>query len=198
MLKIGLTGGIGSGKTTVAQVFEKLGIPVFYADLEAKKCIQTDASLIKQLKAVFGNDIYIHRKLQKDRLASIIFNDDSALQTINRLVHPAVQRVFEEWCAAQNSFYVLKEAAILFESGSDKELDQIVCVSAPDDLRKQRVMQRDGVTESQVLERMSKQWGQSRKIELADFHIVNDEKQLLTPQVLEVHSLLLKQPIYVA
>ena len=195
MLKIGLTGGIGSGKTTVAQVFEKLGTPVFYADIEAKKCIQEDAGLIKQLKAIFGNDIYVDRKLQKDRLASIIFNDNSALQTVNRLVHPAVQRVFEEWCAAQNTTYVLKEAAILFESGSDKELDQIICVSAPNDLRKQRVMQRDGITEFQVLDRMSKQWEQSRKIELAHFHILNNEKQLLIPQVLEVHSLLLKQSV---
>ena len=195
MLKIGLTGGIGSGKTTVAQVFEKLGAPVFYADLEAKKCMQSDAGLIKQLKATFGNNIYVDRKLQKDRLASIVFNDDSALDTINRLVHPAVQKVFEEWCAAQNASYVLKEAAILFESGSDKELDQIVCISAPDDLRIQRVMQRDGITESQVLERISKQWEQSRKIELAHFHIVNNEKQLLIPQVLEVHSLLLKQSV---
>ena len=195
MLKIGLTGGIGSGKTIVAQVFEKLGAPVFYADIEAKKCIQEDTDLIKQLKATFGNDIYVDRQLQKDRLASIIFNDNSALQTINRLVHPAVQRVFEEWCAAQNASYVLKEAAILFESGSDKDLDQIICVSAPDDLRKQRVMQRDGITESQVLDRMSKQWDQSRKIELAHFHILNNEKQLLIPQVLEVHSLLLKQSI---
>ena len=121
-------------------------------------------------------------KLQKDRLASIIFNDDSALHTINRLVHPVVQKEFEDWCLTQNASYVLKEAAILFESGSDKDLDQIVCVSAPDDLRKQRVMQRDNVTESQVLERMSKQWEQSRKIALADFHIINDEKQLLIPQ----------------
>ena len=195
MLKIGLTGGIGSGKTTVAQVFENLGVPVFYADIEAKKCMHSDVALIKQLKATFGNDIYVDRKLQNDRLASIIFNDDSALNTINRLVHPAVQRVFEEWFTTQTASYVLKEAAILFESGSDKELNQIVSVSAPDDLRKQRVMQRDGITESQVLERMSKQWDQSRKIELADFHIVNDEKQLLTPQVLEVHSLLLKQSV---
>ena len=195
MLKIGLTGGIGSGKTTVAQVFENLGVPVFYADIEAKKCMHSDVALIKQLKATFGNDIYVDRKLQNDRLASIIFNDDSALHTINRLVHPAVQRVFEEWFITQTASYVLKEAAILFESGSDKELNQIVSVSAPDDLRKQRVMQRDGITESQVLERMSKQWDQSRKIELADFHIVNDEKQLLIPQVLEVHSLLLKQSV---
>ena len=195
MLKIGLTGGIGSGKTTIAQVFEKLGVPVFYADLEAKKCMESDMVLIKKLKATFGNKIYIDRKLQKDRLASIIFNDDSKLHTINRLVHPAVQRVFEDWCATQKNSYVLKEAAILFESGSDKDLDQIVCVSASDDLRKQRVMQRDGVTESQVLERISKQWEQSRKIELAHFHIVNDEKQLLIPQVLEVHSLLLKQSV---
>ncbi len=195
MIKIGLTGGIGSGKTTVAHVFEKLGVPVFYADLEAKKCMQLDLDLIKQLKANFGNDIYVDRKLQKDRLANIIFNDDLALKIINRLVHPVVQRVFEEWCAKQNAYYVLKEAAILFESGSDKNLNQIVCVSAPYDLRKQRVMQRDSVTESQVLERMSKQWEQSRKIELAHFHIVNDENQLLIPQVLEVHSLLLKKSV---
>ena len=195
MLKIGLTGSIGSGKTTVAQVFEKLGAPIFYADTEAKKCMHSDTALIEQIKAAFGNDIYVDRNLQKDRLASIIFNDDSALHTINQLVHPAVQRIFEEWCATQNTSYILKEAAILFESGSDKELDQIVCVSAPDDLRKQRVMQRDGIIESQVLERMSKQWEQSRKIELADFHIVNDEKQLLIPQVLQVHSLLLNKSV---
>ena len=195
MLKIGLTGGIGSGKTTVAKVFEHLGVPVFYADLEAKKCMQSDVILIKQLKASFGNDIYVDSKLQKDRLASIIFNDNSALKIINRLVHPVVQRVFEKWCAKQNANYVLKEAAILFESGSDKNLNQIVCVSAPYDLRKQRVMQRDSVTESQVLERMSKQWEQSRKIELANFHIVNDENQLLIPQVLQVHSSLLKKSV---
>ena len=195
MLKIGLTGGIGSGKTTVAKVFEHLGVPVFYADLEAKKCMQSDAILIKQLKASFGNDIYVDSKLQKDRLASIIFNDNSALKIINRLVHPVVQSVFEKWCAKQNAYYVLKEAAILFESGSDKNLNQIVCVSAPYDLRKQRVMQRDSVTESQVLERMSKQWEQSRKIELANFHIINDENQLLIPQVLQVHSLLLKKSV---
>tara|TARA_B100000683_G_scaffold135740_1_gene132526 strand:- start:12199 stop:12786 length:588 start_codon:yes stop_codon:yes gene_type:complete len=195
MLKIGLTGGIGSGKTTVAKVFEHLGVPVFYADLEAKKCMQSDPTLIKQLKATFGNDIYIDKKLQKDRLASIIFNDNTALHTINRLVHPAVQKVFKDWCLTQNTYYVLKEAAILFESGSDKELDQIVCVSAKNDLRKKRIMQRDNVTESQVLERMSKQWHQSRKIALADFHISNDEKQLLIPQVLEVHALILKQSV---
>ena len=195
MLKIGLTGSIGSGKTTVAQIFEKLGVPIFYADTEAKKCMHSDTVLIEQIKATFGNDIYVDRNLQKDRLASIIFNDDSALHTINQLVHPAVQRIFEKWCATQNTSYILKEAAILFESGSNKKLDQIICVSAADDLRMQRVMQRDGVTESQVLERMSKQWEQSRKIELAHFHIVNDEKQLLISQVLQIHSLLLKKSV---
>ena len=193
MLKIGLTGGIGSGKTTVTKIFEKFNIPIFYSDFEAKKCMQSDVSLIKNIKATFGSDIYSNRKLEKDRLARIIFNNDSALQTINRLVHPAVQRVFEEWCSMQNSSYVLKEAAILFESGSDKDLDHIICVSAPDELRMERVMKRDGIIESQVLERMSKQWKQSRKIDLAHFNIVNDEKQLLIPQVLSVHSLLLSQ-----
>lgn len=195
MLKIGLTGGIGSGKTTVAQVFEQLGVPVFYADLEAKKYMQSDVVLIKQLKVNFGNDIYVDGKLQKDRLASIIFNNDSALHTINRLVHPVVQKEFKDWYLTQNTSYVLKESAILFESGSDKELDQIICVSAHNKIRIQRIKQRDKVTELKVLERMSKQWEQSRKIMLADFHIVNDEKQLLIPQVLEVHSSLLKQSV---
>ena len=157
--------------------------------------MNSDMDLITKIKEAFGNEIYIDGQLQKERLANIIFNNDSALKTINRLVHPTVQRVFEEWCATQNSSYVLKETAILFESSSDKGLDKIVCVSAPDDLRKQRVMQRDGITESQVLERMSKQWEQSRKIELAHFHIVNDEKQSLILQVLEVNSLLLKQSV---
>lgn len=192
MLKIGLTGSIGSGKTTVAQVFEKLDVPIFYADTEAKKCMHSDLDLIQKIKATFGNDIYVNRNLQKDRLANIIFNDDSALHTINKLVHPAVQRTFEKWCTKQNTSYILKEAAILFESGSNKKLDQIICVSAPDDLRMQRVMQRDGITKYQVLRRMSKQWKQSRKIELANFHIVNNEKQLLISQVLQVHSLLKK------
>ena len=193
MLKVGLTGSIGSGKTTVAQLFEKLGVPIFYADIEAKKCMHSDKDLIKKLKETFGNNIYFDGKLQTDRLASIIFNDDSALNIISQLVHPAVQKIFEEWCVTQNTSYVLKEAAILFESGSNKKLDQIICVSAPDDLRKQRVIQRDGLTETKVLERMRNQWEQSRKIELAHFHIVNDEKQLLIPQVLEVHALLLRQ-----
>ena len=127
MLKIGLTGGIGSGKTTVAKVFEHLGIPVFYADLEAKKCMQSDAVLIKQLKTTFGNHIYVDRKLQKEILASIIFNDDSALHKINRLVHPAVQKVFKDWCLIQNTSYVLKEAAILFESGFDRIRSNCLC-----------------------------------------------------------------------
>jgi len=195
MLKIGLTGGIGSGKTTVAQVFEKLGVPVFYADIEAKTCMQSDDVLIGQLKAIFGKGIYMGGVLQKSRLANIIFNDEKALKTINNLVHPAVQKSFEKWCANQDAYYVLKEAAIIFESGSEKGLDQVICVSAPDKIRMQRVMSRDAIKESQVLERMSQQWKQSRKIELAHFHIVNDEKQLLIPQVLEVHSLLLKQSV---
>lgn len=190
MLKIGLTGGIGSGKTTVAQVFEKLGVPVFYADLEAKACMQSDTVLLKQLKSVFGEDIYLRGVLQQNQLANIVFNDEQALKTINDLVHPAVQKSFEKWCAEQNTPYVLKEAAILFESGSDKGLDQVICVSAPDNLRVQRVVSRDDVTESQVLERISKQWGQSRKIGLANFHIINDEKQLLIPQILAIHQLL--------
>lgn len=195
MLKIGLTGGIGSGKTTVAQVFEELGVPVFYADLEAKKCMQSDTVLIEQLKTAFGEGIYLNGVLQRDQLASIIFNDEKALGTINRLVHPAVQKSFEKWCNEQNAPYVLKEAAILFESGSEKDLDQVICVSAPDELRVQRVVSRDGVSEDKVHERMEKQWQQSRKIKLAHFHVLNDEEQLSTPQIVAIHQQLLEQAI---
>lgn len=193
MLKIGVTGGIGSGKTTVAKVFQAFGIPVFMADVEAKRLMQEDEGLKNAIKSAFGNSIYQDGKLDKQAMAALIFNDEGALDKINSLVHPAVQLAFEKWCSKQSAKYVLKEAAILFESGADKGLDLVICVSAPDELRIQRVKARDGVTESQVEERMAKQWAKTKKIELSDYHIVNDELQLLLPQIIKVHQDILEQ-----
>ena len=193
MLKIGVTGGIGSGKTTVTKVFQTFGIPVFMADVEAKRLIQEDEDLKNDIKSAFGNSIYQDGQLDKQAMAALIFNDEGALGKINFLVHPAVQLVFEKWCSKQSAKYVLKEAAILFESGAEKGLDLVICVSAPNELRIQRVKARDGVAESQVEERMAKQWAQVKKIELSDYHIVNDEQELLLPQIIKVHQDILEQ-----
>ena len=195
MLKIGLTGGIGSGKTTVAKVFEKLGVPVFYADQEAKKCMQFNQALREKIQSVFGKHLYEEGVFQKEQLARIVFNDVEALQMLNNLVHPVVKNVFENWCLDQNFFYGIKEAAILFESNSHKGLNHVICVSAHDELRLGRVMKRDGVTESQVLARMSKQWVQIKKIALADFQLNNNEERLLVPQILTIHQKLLNNAI---
>ena len=193
MLKIGITGGVGSGKTTVAKVFQTFGIPIFMADAEAKRLMQDNESLKNAIKSVFGDSIYQDGQLGKKELAALIFNNEAALAKINSLVHPAVQQAFEKWCSNQSVKYVLKEAAILFESGADKDLDLVICVSAPDDLRVQRARTRDGTTEEQVQERMAQQWEQAKKIALSDYHIVNDEQQLLLPQIIKVHQAILDQ-----
>lgn len=192
-LRVGLTGGIGSGKTIVAKVFNALGVPVFYADKAAKQCMQEDEALKQKLQTTFGTAIYKEGVLQRTALAQIIFNNEAALQQVNALVHPAVQQRFEQWCLEQNTPYVLKEAAILFESGSDKGLDAVVCVSAPEALRIQRVVQRDGVQEEQVQARINKQWPQDKKIAQSDYHICNDDKSLLMPQILKVHQAILER-----
>lgn len=192
-LKVGLTGGIGSGKTTIAKVFSVLGVPVFYADAEAKKCMQHEQELKQKIQVAFGAAIYKEGVLQKAELAQIVFNNAQALHQLNALVHPLVQQKFELWCARQEAPYVLKEAAILFESGSDKGLDAVVCVSAPDALRIKRVMQRDQLQEEQVKARMQKQWTQEQKIAQSKYHICNDSKSLLIQKLLKVHQALLEQ-----
>lgn len=188
MKKIGLTGGIGSGKTTVARVFEVLGVPVFYSDVEAKRCMQEDLSLVADLKSVFGEHIYEEGQLQKEVLAKLIFQDSQALKKINALVHPAVQRRFEQWCAQQHSPYVLKEAAILFEAAADKGLDAVICVTAPDEIRLERVIRRDGSTAQEVKDRMAKQWSQAEKVNRSSYHIVNDGVQAVLPQIMRIHE----------
>ncbi len=192
MLKVGITGGIGSGKTTVCQLFELLGIPVFYADTRAKYLMATDEVLINDIKAAFGNDMYPEDGLlDRRRLASIVFNDDLQLEKLNSVVHPAVFRDFAVWSARQKAPFVLKEAAILFESGSDKDCDYTIVVTSPLVLRIDRVMSRDNVSAEEIKKRMDKQLNDDEKIKLADFVLLNDEQQLLIPQVLALHKQLL-------
>jgi dephospho-CoA kinase len=190
-LRVGLTGGIGSGKSTVAKIFEVLNIPVFYADAAAKEVMNSDAVLRQQLLDAFGENTYIDNVLNRAHLASIVFNNTEQLEKLNAFVHPATIAAADKWFAQQTTPYVIKEAALLFESGSVAGLDYIIGVSAPQHVRIQRTMHRDGISREQVLQRIDKQVDESIKMKLCDFVVVNDEQQMLLPQVLELHRKLL-------
>ena len=189
MKKIGLTGGIGSGKTYVSKVFESLGIPVFNADIEAKKLMSSSSELIQSIKNEFGNDIFDDNILNTKKLASIVFSDNEKLRKLNSLVHPIVKQQFFEWQSKKKSSYVLKEAAILFESDSHKGLDAIICVTAPINLRIDRVKLRDGYSYCEIKDRIVNQISQEKKESLSDFIIVNDGVKSLLPQILKIHQL---------
>ena len=192
MLKIGLTGGIGSGKSTVAKIFELLSIPVYYADEASKRLYHTDKNLIAQIKKHFGEDVYTSEQLNRSKLAAIVFNDPQKLELLNQLVHPPTLRDAEEWMKKQTAPYVVKEAALLFESGSSAGLDFIIGVKAPTALRVKRVMDRDHLTRDEVLSRADRQIDENIKLMLCDFIINNNEQQLVIPQVLELHGRFLK------
>ena len=186
MKKIGLTGGIGVGKTYVSKIFQERGIPIFNADEQAKKCMVDDTNLKEAVQLAFGENMYLKGVLQKDALAKIVFNNTEALVELNALVHPIVKQKFEDWCSLQSTSMVIKEAAILFESDSHVGLDAVVCVSAPEKLRISRVQKRDGKSVEQIQSRMSKQMPQAEKEKLADFVIVNNGEKLLLPQLIKV------------
>ena len=190
MLKIGLTGNIGSGKTTVSKIFEILGIPVFYADDAAKSVMINDAILIDGIKAAFGEQSYFNDgALNRKHIADIVFNDPIKLAKLNALVHPATFRAFDAWVKEIKDVpYVLKEAALLFESDSYKLCDYTIIVQAPLETRIKRVMQRDGLSKAETESRDSNQFTEEKKSRLADYVIVNDDKQLVIPQVLELHK----------
>lgn len=191
MLKIGITGGIGSGKTTVCKVFETLGIPVFYADTVAKEIMVTDQVLINGVKSAFGENSYFEDGILNNKhIASIVFNDKIALAQLNALVHPAVFRAFDAWeeSISPNVPYTLKEAALLFESGSYKMCDKNILVTAPLQVKIDRVTSRDKVTEEQVKARMDKQFTDEQKADKADFFIKNTENNSIILQVLELHQ----------
>jgi dephospho-CoA kinase len=188
VLKIGLTGGIGSGKTTVAKIFEVLQVPVYYADAASKRLYATDAALIANLKKHFGEAIYTGTVLNREQLARAVFADPDKLALLNRLVHPPTIKDAEAWMARQTAPYIIKEAALLFESGSVRGLDYVIGVSAPQHLRIQRAMERDRTTRESILARLERQMDEDIKLKLCDFVIHNDEQQLVIPQVLKLHK----------
>lgn len=189
-IKIGLTGGIGSGKTFVSAIFNKLKIPVFNADIEAKKCMNKDKSLQQGIQNLFGDQVYKEGSLQNKVLSNIVFNNSQKLEELNKLVHPLVKSSFDNWCTQQTSRVVIKEAAILFESDSHFGLDKVICVSAPKETRIERVIKRDNISREQVVARIDMQMPQNEKEKLSDFIIVNDEVELLLPQIIKVINLI--------
>ncbi len=188
MLKIGLTGGIGSGKSSVAAIFDVLGIPVFDADMQAKLVMENDERLKFSIKDVFGPESYIGEKLNRPFLANLVFNDPYKLEQLNALVHPVTITAANNWMQHQKTSYIIKEAALLFETGTAANLDYVIGVYSPQYIRIKRVMERDNATREQVLTRMSRQINEEIKMKLCDFVIANDEQQLLIPQVLRLHK----------
>jgi len=190
MLKIGITGNIGSGKTTVSKIFEVLGIPVFYADDEAKKVMVDDDILVNELKQTFGSESYFEDgTLNRKHIAGIVFNNEAELKKLNAIVHPAVFRAFDNWVPRfKNAPYVLKEAALLFESSSYKMCDKSIMVTSPLELRIERVILRDGLSRDEILNREARQFSEEKKLQLADYAIKNDNTELVIPQVLALHE----------
>jgi len=188
MIKIGLTGGIGVGKTYVAKIFENLGAPVFNADKEAKYCLNSDLQLMDSIKKMFGKNIYENNLLQTNLLANIVFNDKTKLEALNNLVHPVVKKNFSLWAKKQKSNFVIKEAAILFESNSHLNLDLVICVSAPKSLRISRIIQRDKLSISELEGRIKSQMPQKEKENLSNYVIYNDEKKMLLPQIIKIYN----------
>lgn len=193
-LKVGITGGIGSGKTTVCKVFELLGIPIFYADDEAKKLMTKDLTLVEEIKTAFGKKAYFDDgTLNRKYISNIVFKDPEELNKLNSFVHPAVFRAMEKWADQQKAPYVLKEAALLFESGSYQQNRFNILVSSPLELRIKRVIQRDQISSEKVLERINNQFSEEKKAQMADFFIQNNEQEFIIPQVLKLHQELLKK-----
>ena len=193
MLHIGLTGGIGSGKSTVAKVFETLGIPVYYADDAAKKLMNENEELKKQIIYHFGEESYTNGQLNRSYIASVVFGSKEKIELLNSLVHPATIADSENWTKRQQSPYIIKEAALLFESASAQGLDYIIGVSTPKALRINRVMKRDNVSREEVIKRMENQINEEMKMKLCDFIIYNDEQQLMIPQAIQLHEKFLKE-----
>ena len=190
MRKLGITGGIGSGKSTVCKVFELLGVPVYYADDEARSLLENDAEVKGKIVQQFGAEVLDENSvIDRKKLAAIVFINADRLALLNAIVHPAVANHFERWLKKnEQSAYIVKEAAILFESGAYKGVDEIITVVAPPELKIARVMKRDKSTAEQVMQRIKNQMSDEEKIKRSQYVIHNDEQQLLIPQVLSIHS----------
>ena len=190
MKKIAITGGIGSGKSTVCKVFEQLGFPVFYSDVEAKN-ILTENNLVKsQIIELLGEEAYQNNELNRSYISGKIFNNFSLKEKMNSIVHPAVRLAFENWATTQKSRIVFNEAAILFEMGAYKNFDSTILVTSPASLKIKRIIARDNCTEQEARLRIQNQWADDKKIKLADYILNNNEKEPLLQQILDLAEIL--------
>jgi dephospho-CoA kinase len=189
MIKIGITGGIGSGKSIVCRVFESLGIPVYYADLHSRKLVDSEPDIRRKLIGLFGPDIYNNTTLNRPLFAAKVFADPQLLEAANRAIHPRVKKDFDRWIQDHaDKKYVIEEAAILFESGANTQMDKCIAIVSPVDMRVKRILRRPGMTAGRIREIMGNQWPDEKKAALADYVIVNDEKSLILPQILLIHA----------
>ena len=191
MKMIGLTGGIGSGKTTVGLMFQDLGIPVYNSDKEARRIMNEDAEVRKAVILLLGKNAYKKNVLDSNYVAAKVFGDAVLLQKLNEIVHPVVKKDFRAWASSQASPYVIQEAAILFENGGYKELDDMILITAPKEIRIDRIKKRDNLEESAILERMRHQWPEEKKMKLAHFVIHNEYLQDTLIQVRNIHEQLI-------
>jgi dephospho-CoA kinase len=187
-MKVGITGGIGSGKSSVSKVFNVLGIPVFSTDAVAKKIMNSDDIVIEKVRTIAGKDVYSSGYLDRMELARIIFNNESLLRKINEVVHPIVFEHFRSWEKSASASYVIMESAILFESGASALVDRIITVVAPVEERIERVIRRNKLTKEQVLDRIKNQMRDEEKIRLSDYVIYNSEHEMITPAILKIHE----------
>lgn len=193
MIKVGLTGGIGSGKTYITHFFNKLGIAIYNSDTRGKHLMDSDPQVKNKIIEAFGSESYNQDGLNRKYLSQHVFNDNAKLATINQIVHPAVKADFENWCSShKNDTYIIKEAAILIESGAYKDCDYLIVVTAPTNMRIQRVIDRDNMTPDEIKKRMAKQLSDDDRLQHASFTINNDGTMLVEEQVVEIHNQLLK------
>jgi dephospho-CoA kinase len=191
MIKIGLTGGIGSGKSVVAKIFETLGIPVYNADTRAKYLIAHHPDIQANIKRYFGDEAYTDGRYNTAFISNLVFNDPIKLEKLNSIIHPVVIKDANDWFAQQQSHYALKEAALIFESNAQKELDYVIGVNAPEALRIKWIGERDRLTEQEIKARIDKQMDQTQKMKLCQFVITNNEEDSLLAQVISLHQTLL-------
>lgn len=184
---IGLTGGIGSGKTTVAKMFSKLGIPVYIADIEAKKLMNSSQLIKTELTQLLGNEVYVNGELNRKYMADRIFNDSKLLERVNSIIHPKVAKHFKSWAAKQTAAYIIKEAAILFENDTYRDFDKIILVTAPKEIRIARIKSRDSATSEEIEQRMKNQWSDDKKEKLSHFIIENIDLETTQKKVEALH-----------
>jgi dephospho-CoA kinase len=188
MIKAGITGSIGSGKSVVCSIFECLGVPIFHADRVSRTLLDENKDVQQKVTSLLGNDVFVNGKPDRKKIAYIVFNNAEKLAGLNAIIHPAVREAFGNWLNQQKASLVLEEAAIMFESGAYKGLDMVMVVTAPEKLRIERVMKRDGITETDIRSRMKNQWTEEEKVAKANHVLVNDDHTLLIPQVLNIYK----------